>query len=185
MARSTKTLLAESLKRLVNSKPLDKITVKELVEDCGINRQTFYYNFQDIYDLLEWVFEEDARRILEEKKNYDNWQDLFWDAFHYLQDNKVLVLNTFNSVGRSYLENRLKVRLAPVVENMLDRRTGGMNLSEQDREFVVHLYTVGMISVMFDWFANNMRDGDEEQMQKFLDKIDCSIEATVAGFATK
>ncbi len=44
-------------------KPMDKITVKDLVEICGVNRQTFYYHFDDVYDLLEWVFEEDASRV--------------------------------------------------------------------------------------------------------------------------
>ncbi len=185
MAHSTKWLMAESLKKLLNTKPLDKITVKELVEDCGVNRQTFYYNFKDIYDLLEWAFEEDARHLLEEKKNYDNWQEVFWAAFHYLLDNKVLVLNTFNSVGRSYLENRLKARLMPVVRNMLKQRAGSLEMSDLDKDFLVHLYTVGLISVMFDWFANNMRDGDEEQMQHFLDKIDKTVESTFSGFSAR
>ena len=132
MAHSTKWLMAESLKKLLNTKPLDKITVKELVEDCGVNRQTFYYNFKDIYDLLEWAFEEDARHLLEEKQSYDNWQEVFWAAFHYLLDNKVLVLNTFNSVGRSYLENRLKARLMPVVRNMLEQKAGSLEMSDLD-----------------------------------------------------
>ena len=185
MAHSTKGLMAESLKKLLNTKPLDKITVKELVEDCGVNRQTFYYNFRDIYDLLEWAFEEDARRILEERTSYDNWQEVFWAAFYYLLENKTLVLNTYNSVGRSYLENRLKTRLTPVVRNMLEQRAGHLVMSELDKDFIVHMYTVGLISVMFDWFANNMRDGDQEQMQMFLDKIDQSIESTLSGFTAK
>lgn len=54
MAIATKKLLADGLKELLEKKTLDKITVKELVATCGVNRQTFYYNFQDIYELLEW-----------------------------------------------------------------------------------------------------------------------------------
>ena len=56
MAIATKKLLADGLKELLEKKTLDKITVKELVATCGVNRQTFYYNFQDIYELLEWIF---------------------------------------------------------------------------------------------------------------------------------
>ena len=58
MAHATKQLLANALKKKLNQKTLDKITVTELAEDCGVNRQTFYYNFQDIYDLLDWTLEQ-------------------------------------------------------------------------------------------------------------------------------
>ncbi|HCY78991.1 MAG TPA: dihydroxyacetone kinase transcriptional activator DhaS, partial [Clostridiales bacterium] len=56
MASSTKEALGNALKKMLSVKPIDKITVKDLVEECGVNRQTFYYHFDDVYDLLEWVF---------------------------------------------------------------------------------------------------------------------------------
>ena len=62
MAQTTKRALAASLKKLLKERPLDNITVKDIVEDCEVNRQTFYYHFQDIYDLLLWVFTTEARR---------------------------------------------------------------------------------------------------------------------------
>ena len=64
MASSTKEALGNALKKMLAIKPIDKITVKDLVEECGVNRQTFYYHFDDVYDLMEWVFEEDANRVL-------------------------------------------------------------------------------------------------------------------------
>ena len=60
MATSTKKALADALKKMMVIKPIDRITVNDLVETCGVSRQTFYYHFDDVYDLLEWVFEEDA-----------------------------------------------------------------------------------------------------------------------------
>ena len=62
MASSTKEALGNALKKMLSVKPIDKITVKDLVEECGVNRQTFYYHFDDVYDLLEWVFEEDTEQ---------------------------------------------------------------------------------------------------------------------------
>ena len=56
MAQMTKLALAQSLKQLMAERTLDKITVKEIVTRCGVNRQTFYYHFKDIYDLLDWMF---------------------------------------------------------------------------------------------------------------------------------
>ena len=56
MSQITKKALAASLKKLSGRKSLDKITVIDLAEDCEINRQTFYYHFKDIFDLVEWIF---------------------------------------------------------------------------------------------------------------------------------
>ena len=81
MAQMTKRALEESLKKLLLKKPLDKITISDLTEDCGISRMTFYYHFKDIYDLVEWVCVEDAARALEDKKTYNTWQQGFLQIF--------------------------------------------------------------------------------------------------------
>ena len=64
LAPSTKLALANALKKLLQKKFLDDITVKELVEECEVNRQTFYYHFQDIYDLLRWFLEHETSEAL-------------------------------------------------------------------------------------------------------------------------
>ena len=71
MSQVTKRALEQSLKNLLLKKPLTKITINDIAEDCGINRMTFYYHFKDIYDLVEWSCLEDAKRALDEKKTYE------------------------------------------------------------------------------------------------------------------
>ena len=63
MSQITKRALEASLKKMLLQKPLDKITIADLTDDCGVNRMTFYYHFKDIYDLVEWACVEDAARI--------------------------------------------------------------------------------------------------------------------------
>ena len=55
MSQVTKRALEASLKKLLLERPLDKITVTDIAEDCGINRMTFYHHFRDIYALVEWA----------------------------------------------------------------------------------------------------------------------------------
>lgn len=55
VSKLTKRALAASLKKLLAQKPLSKITIADITEDCGMNRMTFYYHFQDIYDLIDWI----------------------------------------------------------------------------------------------------------------------------------
>ena len=73
MANGTKDALASALRQMMKVKPIDRITVKDIVEICGVNRQTFYYHFDDVDDLLEWVFEDDAERVLPKEVIYDHW----------------------------------------------------------------------------------------------------------------
>ena len=75
MSNTTKRALENSLKQMLLKKPLDKITISDLTDDCGISRMAFYYHFKDIYDLVEWSCMEDATRALQGKKTYDTWHE--------------------------------------------------------------------------------------------------------------
>ena len=68
MSQVTKRALEASLKNLLLQKPLSKITISDITEDCGINRMTFYYHFKDIYDLVEWSCQEDASKALRQPR---------------------------------------------------------------------------------------------------------------------
>ena len=104
MSQVTKRALEASLKNLLLKKPLDKITINDITEDCGINRMTFYYHFKDIYDLIEWCCVEDAKKALEGKKTYDTWQQGFLQIFEAVLDNKPFILNVYHSVSREQVE---------------------------------------------------------------------------------
>ena len=83
MAGSTKYALEDALKKLLLQKPIDKITINDLTEECGISRMTFYYHFKDIYDLVEWVCIEDGKRALQDnttpgRREWDRSSRLFW-----------------------------------------------------------------------------------------------------------
>ena len=103
MAPSTKHLLAKSLKALMGEKTLDKITVKEIVARCGVNRQTFYYHFRDIWDLLDWFFLEESNEFSRRYPDYPNQTDT-GDAIRkmcsYLMENRQMAINIYNSMGR-------------------------------------------------------------------------------------
>ena len=94
MSQTTKRALAQSLKHLMEQKPLEKITVVDISEDCGVNRQTFYYHFQDIYDLIEWIYINEAEKRLGEKTTYDTWQEGFLQILSYILNNRNFVRNT-------------------------------------------------------------------------------------------
>ena len=107
MSQTTKRAMAASLKNLLLQKPLTKITINDIAEDCGISRMTFYYHFKDIYDLVEWVCVEDAARALEGKKTYDTWQEGMLQIFEAVTENRQFIMNVYRAVERSKLESYL------------------------------------------------------------------------------
>ena len=92
MSLVTKRALEASLKNLLLKKPLDKITINDIADDCGINRMTFYYHFRDIYDFVEWSCAEDAKKALDGKKTYQTWQQgllqIFEAVYNTIVDRK-------------------------------------------------------------------------------------------------
>ena len=104
MSQTTKRALEASFKKLLLEKPLNKITINDITEDCGVNRMTFYYHFKDIYDLVDWILAEDAAKAMEGRRGFGTWSEAYLDVLRQLQDNKTLVLNVYRSVGREQWE---------------------------------------------------------------------------------
>ena len=143
MSQITKRALASALKELLEHKPLNKITIADITEQCGVNRQTFYYHFQDIYALLEWIYTTDAQRLLEGKRDGDTWQQGFLQVLEYIRDNRALVRNTYHSVSRELLEGYLYRVTYQLMRDVVEERAAGTQVPEEDRAFLAHFYNRG------------------------------------------
>ena len=85
---TAKREICAALKNLMAQKPLNKITVAEIMSACGMARQHFYYHFEDVYDAVRWMFDEEALVLLREHEGVMLWQDGLLQLFQYLQENK-------------------------------------------------------------------------------------------------
>ena len=180
MASTTKESLGAALKQMLTVKPIDKITVKDLVEICGVNRQTFYYHFDDVYDLLEWVFEEDANRVLPSEVVYEHWRDDVMMFFKYLADNSVFALNIYNSNSRIYMLRYFKRRLQGCIRSFAIIVSDGKNIDRTDFEFVVEFYANGVVGLISQWLDLGMQLPKEITQDRFLKLLDNSVENMLA-----
>ena len=135
LSQITKKALAGSLKKLSLEKPLDKITVTDIAEDCQVNRQTFYYHFQDIYDLVEWIYTSEVAVALGDKRTYDTWEQGFLQLFQYIQKNKAFVLNTYHSLSREYLERFLYKETYNLLMDVINEKSAGFSVRDRDKTF--------------------------------------------------
>ena len=158
MSQITKRALAASLKKLLAEKALDKITVTDLTEDCGVNRQTFYYHFRDIYDLVEWIYTSEASAALGEKKTYDTWQQGFLEIFRYAQENRAFVLRTYHSLSREHLERYLFSEAYALLEGVVEEQAAGRSIRSEDKAFIANFYKYGFVGLMLDWIGAGMKE---------------------------
>ena len=184
MAQMTKRALEASLKNLLLQKPLNKITINDIAEDCGISRMTFYYHFKDIYDLVEWSCMEDATRALEGKKTYDTWQEGFLNIFHAVQANKPFVMNVYRSVSRERVEQYLKPLIHNLLLGVIEEKSAGMAVSEADKSFIAYFYEHAFIGIMLDWINDNMKSAPEIIVERTSKLIHGNVIRALNAFRT-
>ena len=182
MANGTKMALASALRQMMNIKPIDKITVKDIVEICGVNRQTFYYHFDDVDDLLEWVFEDDADRVLPKEVVYERWLEDVMTFMDYLESNSVFTLNVYNSNSRLYMLRYLKEKMKACIRSFAVIVSEGKNINRQDFEFVVEFYAECAIGFISHWMDYGMTLPKELTKERILKVMDNSVENLLARF---
>lgn len=182
MPNKTKSALAAAMKEMLAIKPINKITIKDLVESCGVNRQTFYYHFDDVYDLLEWIFEQEAEQVLPKEIAYDRWREDVLTFFTYLATNREFSLNIYNSNSRTYMLRFYQKKLENCVRGFAILVSENMNISRPDFEFVVQTYTNLVIGYISVWLDNGMQATTESMYAKYLKLMDGSVEYMLGKF---
>lgn len=175
----TKRALEESLKRLLLTKPLNKITIADITSDCGISRMTFYYHFQDIYDLVEWACEEDAARAIAGNKTADTWQTGLLDTFLALRKNKPFIASIYHDMSREQVERFLVPVVSDLVKSVVDEHAARRHVREQDRNFIARFFAHALIGTVLDWIARDMRDDPQQLVQRVATIADGAIETAL------
>ena len=172
MSQTTKRALEASLKKLLLQKPLNKITINDITEDCGVNRMTFYYHIKDIYDLVDWIMVEDAAKALEGRQSFENWTDAFLDILHQVQDNKVLVMNVYRSVSREQ------------VEQYLYKLLEGFTVQDADKQFVVDFYKYALVGMALEWIRKDMKEDPVRMTERLNVLLHGDLERALRRFRT-
>ena len=184
MEQRAKKAIIKSFKELLTRQPIDKVTVKEICEKCGVNRQTFYYYFEDIMDIFKYVIFKELTRDIAQNRTFETWEGGFLATMHYLKKNSKMVLHIYNSsywpeanVYFSSLSNRL---LSDVVDECIE--ASGSNLSEKNISFIINFYRHVFNGLMIDWVNEGMKDEPEIILEKLLLIISGSIPRSVSAF---
>ena len=182
MAGSTKYALEDALKKLLLQKPIDKITINDLTEECGISRMTFYYHFKDIYDLVEWVCIEDGKRALQDKKTYDTWQEGMGQIFEAVLENRPFIMNVYRCVHAEQVEKYLQPLVDRLLLDVINEEVGTMKVRDEDKQFIAQVYSYIFIGLMLDWIKDDMREEPRQIVDRLAKLIRGSMSAALSRF---
>ena len=167
----TKHAIAAALKELCREKSFDKISIADITSTCGLNRQTFYYHFEDKYELLDWIVYKELMEPLIDGFSFDNMYDHFMRLFTTMVDEKKFYLNAFkidvNDLSR-YI-NRLAYEQFMVVIDCLEKNSGIKSNYNENMMFAEFL-GYGFVGIVFGWAQRGMKDSPEE-MTRRLERI--------------
>ncbi len=166
MPTFTKNAIKASFMKLLKTKSFDSITVKDIVDDCGINRNTFYYNFKDIYDLTDEIMQSEIDRIVAQHKPYHSWNGGFLCAAEFAVQNKKAILNIYNSSKYRQLERYFKKIIYDVVIEFVEKEAQGMDISDSDKQFAAGFYTCALLGLLGEWLDRGMEDDFTDIIRK-------------------
>ncbi|WP_379162100.1 TetR/AcrR family transcriptional regulator C-terminal domain-containing protein [Paenibacillus sp. sgz5001063] len=183
----TKNALARSLKKLMLTKPLHKITIQQLTADCGVTRHTFYNHFQDIYELLGWVYQTEIIEDLEPYRNCSGWKQGFLSVLYYTQSNKTICLNTFHSLGREHLEGFLYGVIYGVMIQVVEEldMQEPEQVSMQAKKEISDFYSLAVLEQVIHWLKAGANTDPVQIVDKVARIMDGSISRGLANYQTR
>lgn len=171
MSLTTKKALAMSLKSLLEKKTLDKITVKDIVSGCNLNRQTFYYHFHDTYDLLRWLYDYETGIIIERMRDPLDDTDGYTLITGYIMNNKNFIINTCRSLKRDNLIICLKYSIQPIILEIIVNRLHEEETPSEDAVSISDLFSNAFIGLMLDWVNTDLSEEYLPRFRKYADLL--------------
>ncbi len=161
----TKMQLANSLKEIMEKIPFHNITVQNVADHCGVNRQTFYYHFKDMYDLLEWIYQNDIFCGFQ-KLSGKNWQTVLLDTIKYAKKNKFFLRNTNRSLRKETIEKYLYPFINQLFVLIFDDVYKDAYIRTEEKEFILKFFTHAYVNVVIQWIGSGMQEEDSFLLEK-------------------
>lgn len=157
----TKKAIASGFKELTKKKSFDKITVQDITEICGLNRQTFYYHFQDKYELVDWIYYNETISLIINDLTYENWDQKVLQMLTKMKSEDYFYENTLKAAMenefREYLY-RLTCELFLDIINKIDENG---HLEEDNKKFIAGFYAFGIVGIIISWAQHGMKETPE------------------------
>ncbi|MDD2959629.1 MAG: TetR-like C-terminal domain-containing protein [Lachnospiraceae bacterium] len=183
MTKFTKQAICASFMKLLNDRPLGQITVKDIVDDCGINRKTFYYYYQDIYALIDDLFKTDLERIKETLPTDMEWPEAQKVLANDLLKNKTAVLHIYRSIDDTKLEQTAYEIGMQTIPKFIRARLENVEIEDSDLNLIASLFASALAGFLVRWFRGGMQDDPNAMIDRAAAIMKGTTELALANAA--
>ncbi len=185
MAKYTKQMLADALYRILEKKPLDRIRISDLTQECGVNRQTFYYHFHDIYELVEWIYLTQAQQAIGAHRTCRDWATGMKDLCELMIREKSFLNRTFHSTSHSNLEKIISDWTFDLIYEVIKEESADYIITDQAIRFIATFYKNAFTGIVLDWIDNGMAIAPEELVGYVARIMHGNLEDSIRKFAVR
>ena len=157
MAGFMKKEIKETFLRLLEERPYGQITVKDIVKECGINRNSFYYHYADLPALVEEVIDEEIGRFVREQGSFSSIEESMAEALTFFREHRRAAYHVYNSVNRDVFDRYLMKNCESVGAGYVDSLLKDAKLSEEDRQAVIHFNAYVCFGAVIRWLESGMQ----------------------------
>lgn len=176
MAKQTQKFIMSTFMQLLEGESLDKITVRDIVEECEINRNTFYYHYSDIYDLIDDVFRVETEKFMSEDVDENTtFGEEYERAACFVLKYKKAILHIYDSKKRDVLQNYLETLAFSFISRFVKKEADGYGLPDEDIDYITGFYTHAIVGNTLGWIKRKLPSGQE----KFIARTAGTFNATV------
>ena len=161
----TKRAIATSIKELMRKKNFQKISVSDVVQNCGINRQTFYYHFKDKYDLVNWIYYDEVVAVIRSKR-FDDWNEIVLAILTSMNREQHFYKNVLNNIEQNTLQNDFFDVTKKIITERMDAFAKDKELDRKDKDFVADFYAYGLVGIIVQWAHHEMKESPEQMVRR-------------------
>ncbi len=183
MRQTTKEAIAAAFETLLQKRNIEKITVKDIVTECGVNRQTFYYHFHDVYDLMEWSLTEEIKKYASQQFFEDgDWKEQIEKLFHFFYLHRIIILHGYDDTNRMQYERFVMKWISQMVRKRIEAYPQSRRVPEEKREFILKVYARSFAGLFLEWVEEGMPDESHVQLDDYFTMLDGSIGGALDKF---
>jgi len=154
----TKKIIREEFIKILNERPLNKITVKDIASACDINRNTFYYYYTDIYAILSEIFQTELQIVIDEYNDTLSWEESFIVATKFSLQNKTAIYHVYNSMQKEELEDYLFNVSGNIMSRYVEKVSDGISASSGDKKLIASFYQCALTEMVLRWITSGMKE---------------------------
>lgn len=170
-----KEQIAASLKALMETKPLTKISVREIADNCHINRGTFYYHFQDIYSVVEWILKKETYSYLDTYATPLTYEDAVRFILDYARDNQYIVKCALDTFAMEELKRFFHKDIHRTIKSFISEIASDRQVSDDYLDFLTNFYTYALVHLLIEWMKNGMKEDDDTIIRRIRTVVSGTI----------